>query len=162
MSKSHQDSIAEIIYHLLKMPNNLTEALARGNPFDKLLRSYGEFTFNGHPLYRNKRSIDYYPFSINAYKHFRKYDTLDGLHAEHIVPLSIVKDVLLNNASYSLKKVKFYLAENNKIVVITKEEQKLIDSTHRSTIPDDGVSRLDFHKIKIASSTNKNTLNSKK
>lgn len=161
MLKSHQDSIAEIIYHLLKMPNNLTEALARGNPFDKLLRSYSEFTSNGAPLYRNMRCINYYPFSESAFSHYNRNNSLDGLHAEHVVPLSLIKSELLSHKNWSLIKVKRYLAENNKVVIITKEEQKLVDSKFKSTIPSNGKSRLEYFKIKIEKSTENNTLISK-
>lgn len=161
MKTSHQDAIAEIIYLLLKMNTNLTEALSRGNPFDKLLRSYSEFTSKGVPLYRNKRCINYYPFSESAFNHFSKYNSLDGLHAEHVIPLSLIKNELLSNKKWTLVKIKRYLSENNKVVVITKEEQKLIDSKFKSKVPSDGKSRLEYFKIKIAKNAAMNTLNSK-
>ena len=160
MKTTHQDSIAEIIYNILKMPNHLREAFIRGNPFDKLLRSYSEFTSSGKPLYRNKRSINHYLFSLKAHAHFKKHKSLDGLHAEHEVPLSIVKQKLLNNKSLTLQMVKSYLYKNNKVVVITKAEQKLIDSTHKSSMPESGISRLDYHKVKTAAGTIHNTLKS--
>ena len=162
MKKTHQDAIAEIVYNILQMPVELRTAFSRGNPFDKLLRSYSEFTSKGEPLYRNKRCIDYYPFSINAFNHFNACNTMDGLHAEHIVPLSMIKKELLNNSSYSLEKVKAYLSKNNRIVVITKSEQKTIDSNHKSSMPEGGLSRIGYHMIKIAKVTQNNTLNRKK
>jgi hypothetical protein len=158
MKKTHQDAMAEIIYSLLKMPNDLRDALIRGNPFDKLLRSYSEFTSNGESLYRNKRSVNFYPFSVKAIAHYKKYKTLDGLHAEHIVPLSHIKKVLLNDKNWSLLRVKNYLAKYNQVVVITEDEQKLIDTKFKSTMPPRGTSRLDFFKIKKAKSTLNNSL----
>jgi hypothetical protein len=155
MNTSHQDAIAEIIYRLIKMPINLRVALVRGNPFDKLLRSYSEFTSKGDPLYRNKRCFEFYPFSVNAQSYFRKNNTLDGLHAEHEIPLSIIKEKLLENCSWSLLRVKRYLAENNKVVVITKDEQRLIDSKFKSSMPADGKSRIEYFRIKIAKRTKK-------
>jgi hypothetical protein len=161
MKMTHQDAIAEVIYKLLKMPQILIEAFGRGNPFDKLLRSYSEFTSNGKPLYRNKRCIHHYPFSENAYSHYKKYNTLDGLHAEHEVPLSTIKEALIKNKSWNLLKVKSFLAENNKVVIITKDEQGLIDSKFKSIMPPYGISRLEYFQIKIAKSTSNNTLKAK-
>jgi hypothetical protein len=161
MKKSHQDAIAKIIYNILQMPVELRLAFAKGNPFDKLLRSYTEFTSKGEPLYRNNRCKDFYPFSVNAFKHYTKFNTLDGLHAEHIVPLSMIKEELLKNPTKTIKNLKSYLAKKNKIVVITKVEQKLIDSKFKSKMPSNGKSRLEYFGIKIAKSTEKNTLKSK-
>jgi len=161
MKKSHQEAITEIIYNILQMPVELRTAFARGNPFDKLLRSYSEFTSKGDALYRNKRCVDYYPFSENALKHYKKFDTLDGLHAEHEVPLSKIKQELISGKFKSLESLKRYMAKNNKVVIITKSEQKIIDSEFRSDMPPNGKSRLEYFGIKIAKSTEKNTLKSK-
>jgi len=53
------------------------------------------------------------------------------------------------------------LAKSNKVVIITKAEQKIVDSKFRSNMPPNGESRLQYFGIKIAKSTEKNTLNSK-
>ncbi len=61
----------------------------------------------------------------------------------------------------SLSGVKRFLAKHNKIVIITKNEQRLIDSKFKSKMPPNGKCRLEYFGIKIAKSTSKNTLKSK-
>lgn len=162
MKITHQDAISEVIYAILKLPPHLREAFSRGNPFDKLLRSYSEHTSTGKRLYKSKkRNYKHYPFSVNALHHFNKINSLVGLHAEHVTPLSLIKKKLCNGNIKSEIGVKRFLAKHNKVVVITKEEQRKIDSRYRSKMPSNGKSRLEYFGIKIAKSTQTNTLNSK-
>ena len=161
MRITHQSAIAEVIYAIMNLSPDLKEAFSRGNPFDKLLRSYSEFTSNGLHLYRTRRCSEHYRFSEKALVLFKKTNSLDGLHAEHEVPLSKIKQELLSREFKSLESLKSYLAKSNKVVIITKAEQKIVDSKFRSNMPPNGESRLQYFGIKIAKSTEKNTLNSK-
>jgi len=162
MSYPHQDAIAEVIYAILKLPKHLKEAFSRGNPFDKLLRSYSEFTSSGLPLYKKNWSFNHYPVSIKALAQFKKTNTIKGLHAEHVTPLSLIKNELLEGKQKSLISLKRHLKKHNKVVIVTKDEQRVIDKMFRSKMPPNGQSRLEYFGIKIATSTKNNSLNSKK
>jgi hypothetical protein len=161
MKITHQTAIAEVIHAILNLPPHLKEAFSKGNPFDKLLRSYSEFTSTGERLYKAKRSFKHYPFSVKASHQFKKTGSLVGLHAEHVTPLSLIKKRLNSGSIKSEIGVKRFLAKHNQVVVITKEEQRKIDSKFRSKMPPNVKSRLEYFGIKIAKSTEKNTLNSK-
>ena len=162
MKITHQAAISEVIYAIIKLPPHLKEAFSRGNPFDKLLRSYSEHTSIGERLYKSKkRSYKHYPFSVKASNQFKKTGSLVGLHAEHVTPLSLIKKRLNSGSIKSEIGVKRFLAKHNQVVVTTKEEQRKIDSKFRSKMPPNGKSRLEYFGIKIAKSTEKNTLKSK-
>ena len=49
---THQEGIARCITAILAQNDETVSAFRRGNPFDKLLRSYDEFNSSGEPLYR--------------------------------------------------------------------------------------------------------------
>lgn len=161
MSYPHQDAIAEVIYAILKLPKHLKEAFSRGNPFDKLLRSYSEFTSTGLPLYKKNLGFNHYPVSVKALAQFKKTNSIKGLHAEHITPLSLIKAELLNGKQKSLTSLKRFLRKYNKVVIVTKTEQRLIDSSFRSKMPPNGKSRLEYFGIRVAKSTINNSLKSK-
>jgi hypothetical protein len=158
MGITHQEGITKILFNLLQMDEELIEILSRSNPFDNLLRSYSEHNSKGEYLYRNRKGINHYKFSVNAYKHFKQYGKMEGLHSEHIVPLRVIKAELLKKKFTSIRSLSNYLQKTNFIIVITKAEQKLMDSKFRIDLPMNGLNRFDYFELKIAPQTEKNTL----
>ena len=64
---------------------------------------------------------------------------IKGLRHEHVVPLSVLRDMLFNNASVragDANEVSRILAENLHSAVITREEALYIDKTYRTTMPE--------------------------
>lgn len=156
---SHQESICKIVFSTLNLKEETVKAFLRGNPFDKLLRSYDEFTAEGLPLYRNDRAKNHYKYSEKAYKSGLPAKKLYG---EHRIPLKIIKKRLLE-CSKSLEEIKKVM-NSNEVVLITKEEQLMLDSKPpqglglRSKLPECGTDRLILAGIKIAGETQQNTL----
>jgi hypothetical protein len=155
---THQDSIAAIIFHLLKLSDKSLESFKKGNPFDKLLRSYSEFNSCGEPLYKNKRCAKHYQFSEKAWEEYMSKKSVKMLYAEHVVPLSIIKRNILIRKFNTLNSIKKYLKENNYVVMITKREQKIIDKKFKSKLPRNRVTRLEYFNIKTSDNTKYNSL----
>jgi hypothetical protein len=158
MNITHQQGIAQILFNLLQMDDELIKVLSRCNPFDKLLRSYSEFNSKGEFLYRNKKSINHYKFSVKAYKHFVKFQSMKELHSDHIVPLGIIKKELIEKKFKTLRSLSNYLEKTNFVIVVTKEEQKKIDAKYRRDLPTNGLNRFDYFDLKIAPQSESNTL----
>lgn len=158
---THQEAIEKILYEILNLEDSIIEAFCRGNPFDKFLRSYDEFNSQGERLYRNKRGWHHYKISKNAYNSGLNAVQLYG---EHRIPLNLVIKELLES-DRSLKSIERIL-RSNEVVLITQEEQKLLDTAIekgglglRSKMPKDGSDRLEYAGIEIAPETSANTLN---
>jgi hypothetical protein len=156
---SHQDSICKIIHSTLNLGKETVEAFRRGNPFDKLLRSYDEFTAEGLPLYRNDRGKNHYKYSEKAYNSGL---SAKDLYGEHRMPLKVIRERLLQ-CSGSLNGIE-KIMRSNEVVLITKEEQKMLDSRPpegfglRSKLPACGTDRLAYAGIKIVEETLHNRL----
>ncbi len=63
---------------------------------------------------------------------------IKGLRHEHVVPLSVLRDMLFDNASVragDANEVSRILEENLHSAVITREEALYIDKTYRTTMP---------------------------
>ena len=148
---THQEAIIETLHRILTQKDEIVRIFSRGNPFDKLLRSYDQFTSTGLPLYKSKRGKDHYRYSRKAAE--SKLEASE-LYGEHRVPLSIIRQRLLE-CDRSVRSIKTIM-ESNEVVLITKEEQRLLDSKEptglglRSTIPKCGTDRLEFANIEVA------------
>lgn len=82
---SHQRHIAQGFASVLALPEDALVAFRRGNPFDKLLRSYDEFNAAGKPLYRRDLAAEHYKMSKLAYASGLRARALYG---EHRIPLT--------------------------------------------------------------------------
>lgn len=145
---------------ILGQNNEVVSAFSRGNPFDKLLRSYDEFNSIGEPLYKAERAKKHYKMSVKAYESGLKVKELYG---EHRIPLSVIRKRLLeSNRTYEV--ISSILRENE-VILITKEEAGTMDGALnkgglglRSVMPDDGKCRLEIAQILIAPATMLNKL----
>jgi len=156
---THQEAIIETLHRILTQKDEIVKSFTRGNPFDKLLRSYDQFTSTGLPLYKSKRGKDHYRYSRKAVE--SKLEPAE-LYGEHRIPLSIIRQRLLE-CDRSVDSIKTIL-ESNEVVLITKNEQELLDSKGpkglglRSKMPECGADRLVFANIEIAEESLKNKL----
>lgn len=157
---THQEGIIHCLAAILGQSNEVITSFSRGNPFDKLLRSYDEFNSNGEPLYKAERARNHYKMSIRAYNSSLKVKELYG---EHRIPLSVIRKRLLES-DRTYEAISGILRENE-VVLITKEEARIMDGAlHkgglglRSIMPDDGQCRLDIAQILIAPETISNKL----
>ena len=157
---THQEGIARAITAVLSLDSETIAAFIRGNPFDKLLRSYDEFTADGRPLYRKELGTKHYKMSVQAVR-----SGLSGkeLYGEHRIPLTIIAQRLLQS-DRSLGAVRAIL-ESNEVVLITADEQKRLDSAVskgglglRSRLPPGDGDRLHFAQIEIAPESVGNSL----
>ena len=157
---THQEGIIHCLVAILSQNKEVIRAFCRGNPFDKLLRSYDEFNALGEPLYKAERAKNHYKMSVSAYESGLKVKELYG---EHRIPLSVIRGRLLDSDG-SYEAVANILLENE-VILITKEEAKVIDRAvskgglgFRSSLPADGSCRLQAAKISIAPATFSNKL----
>ncbi|GAB2777860.1 hypothetical protein HNQ93_001734 [Hymenobacter luteus] len=160
MSVTHQEAIAKCVTAILALDEEIVTEFRRGNPFDKLIRSFDEFTADGKPLYRNKRGSNHYKMSVAAKTSGL---TADKLYGEHRIPVSvIIRRLLDSDRSYeSIYKI----LKEGEVVLITEGEAKLLDrrvsnggSGLRNRMPESGLCRLDEAGIMIDSSTLTNQL----
>jgi hypothetical protein len=157
---THQEGIAHCITAILSLNDNVIIAFRRGNPFDKLLRSYDEFNAHGEPLYRNTRAVKHYKMSVRAFQ-----SGLSGkeLYGEHRIPLNvIIKRLLDSDRTYNSI---LEILRSNEVILITDEERKYLDESItkggcglRSKMPEDGRCRLEVGMIEIAPETLQNSL----
>jgi len=152
---THQEAIIEIVSVVLAQNETAVQAFCRGNPFDKLLRSYYEFTADGKPLYRKKRGSEHYRYSVDAYATGLPADQLYG---EHRIPLTIIIRRLLT--CDGTKDAIRDILSSNEVVLITDQEQQYLDGSIskgglglRSRMPETGVCRFEIAGIKIAPET---------
>jgi hypothetical protein len=152
MSDTHQEAIARCITAILALDSPTVTAFRRGNPFDKLIRSFDEFSSTGEPLYRNKRGNRHYKMSEAAWASGKSADQLFG---EHRVPVSIIISRLLeSDRSYETV-----------YRMITDDERKRLDASvkkgglgWKSCLPANGKCRLEEAGIRIAPPTLHNQL----
>ena len=157
---NHQDNIARVLHAILQLSEEQVSAFCRGNPFDKLLRSYDEFSGCGTALYRRDVGTQHYKMSVAAYA-----SGLRGreLYGEHRIPLKIIIQRLIES-DRSLEAIHSIL-RSNEVVLVTPEEQRYLDSSIangglglRSRLPEDGRDRLAFAGIEVAPETATNRL----
>lgn len=153
-------AIIDLVHYILKNGELYLRFIDSGNAFDKILRNYHQFNLNGDKVYRriSKMSL-HYRYSENAWK---SKDKLDDLYFEHLVPLKITKEKLLDlikTGKVSHESIKAILDENE-IVVITRNEQKIVDAREnfKSSLPEGNIDRLSAVGIKIAEETKNNSL----
>ena len=153
-------AIIDLVHYILKNGELYLRFIDSGNAFDKILRNYHQFNLNGDKVYRriSKMSL-HYRYSENAWK---SKDKLDDLYFEHLVPLKITKEKLLDlikTSKVSHEQVKAILDENE-IVVITRNQQKIVDAREnfKSSLPEGNIDRLSAVGIKIAEETKNNSL----
>lgn len=157
---THQEAVAKCIFVILQQEEEVVKAFCRYDPFDKLLRSYSQCNRNGAKLYNQELAKTHCKMSVNAYE--SKLRTKD-LHGEHRVPISIIRQRLLNSDRHYETIIS--ILKENEMVLITKEEKEVLDkpTTYgglglRSSMPEDGRCRLEVGMIEIAPETLKNTL----
>ena len=163
---THQEGIARCLSSILSLDAETLAIFRRGNPFDKLLRSFDEFNSEGKGLYKNQRARNHYKMSVAAFAAYESGVKINDLYAEHCVPVALTIQKLLTAPQKDTASILAILQENE-VVVITREEQIRIDAAvHRgglglrNRMPEGGVgcSRLDAAGIKIAPETLGNTL----
>lgn len=157
---THQEGIARCLVAILAQDDETIAAFRRGNPFDKLLRSYDEFNSAGEPLYKSERARNHYKMSVRA---FQSGLSVKELYGEHRIPLSVIRARLLKS-DRSYKTISDIL-ESNEVVLITKEEAKGLDKSIskggfglRSSLPENGKCRFEIAAIQIALETTANKL----
>ena len=157
---THQEAIAQCITNFINQDDRIIAAVRRGDPFDKLLRTYDGYNAEGKRLYQSERARNHYKMSINAYKSGL---LVKNLKPEHRIPLSIIAKRLFESDK-TLKSVKRILEEND-VILVTKEEANFIDGSItngglglKATLPKDTRCRLEAAQIQIAPETLKNTL----
>jgi hypothetical protein len=157
---THQEAIIKCVAAVLALDDDSVTAFRRGNPFDKLLRSYDEFNAEGQPLYKNERARKHYMMSVRAYESGLPVKELYG---EHRIPLSVVIARLLGSdrTVASIRRI----LEENAVILVTKEEAQLIDRAVnkgglglKQSLPPDGRCRLEVARIEIAWETAANHL----
>lgn len=157
---THQEGIIHCLVSLLSNSEEIVAAFCKGNPFDKLLRSYDEFSSSGEPLYKSERARKHYKMSIRAFESGLRVRELYG---EHRIPLSVIKKRLLDSDK-SYDAIANILRENE-VILITREEARIIDASInkgglglRSSLPNDDTCRIAYAKIVIAPETISNQL----
>lgn len=146
---THQEHIARVVVAILALPDESIVAFRRGNPFDKLLRSFDEFNAQRLPLYKKERSKNHYKLSKIAYASGLPAESWYG---EHQIPLNIlIKQLLASDRTLASVEA---ILRANEVVLITKDEARRLDGAVaygglglRSRLREDGIDRLDFAQI---------------
>lgn len=152
---THQDAIADLVVYILKNGEGYLNLIKKGNAYDKIIRNFHQFNSAGKKVSGNKRARLHYKFSVSAWKSDKTQ-----WYFEHLVPIKMIKEKLselINSDNITSKKVKEIL-NLTEYVVITKEEARLINRKYKSSVPINGLSRLQVCKIEIHSQSLKNTL----
>jgi hypothetical protein len=156
----HQEHIAKVVTTILSLPEETIEAFCRGNPFDKLLRSFDEFSSSGSPLYRKDTGSEHYKMSKAA---FQSGLPARKLYGEHKIPVKIIiKRLRESDRTYATV---LSILKQSEVVLITDDERKKIDGSKklggygfRSSLPEDGGCRLKESGIILAPETRSNHL----
>ena len=151
---NYHNVIIDLLHYILNKPDEYRVYLESGNAYDKIIRNYHQFNYKGEKVYRNKnRILNHYRFTEDAWKVRNK---MTSLYYEHLIPIKIIKDDLIksNKTIQSITKI----LNDNEIIVLTKSQALELDKEYKSTIPKNGISRLDIMNYKIEQSTQNNTL----
>lgn len=159
-NRSHQENIARCVAVVLALDEGTVQAFCKGNPFDKLLRSFDEFSAVGQPLYRREAGKRHYKMSVAAYNSGLPAKDLYG---EHTTPIScLIKKLLASDRSEATV---LNLLRENEVVLITKEEARFLDRSRKngglglkSSLPLGGGCRLCAAGIVLAPETLNNVL----
>ncbi len=153
---THQEGIARCLTALLAQDTETIAIFRRGNPFDKLIRSYDEYNSIGEGLYRNIRGKNHYKMSVDAYNSGLPANKLYG---EHCIPIKLIIKELMELPQINLATVLLTL-QRNEVVLITDSERNYLDSSVekgglgvRSRMPFCGRTRLEAAGIAIAPET---------
>lgn len=157
---THQEALAQCITNFIKQDDEIIAAVRRGDPLNKLLRTYDGFNADGKSLYQQERARKHYKMSVTAYNSGLP---VKNLKPEHRIPISEIIARLFSSDK-TLQSVKRILEEND-VILLTKEEADYIDRSIakgglglRATLPKDGRCRLDVGQIQIAPETVNNSL----
>jgi hypothetical protein len=157
---THQEAIAHCITALLAQSDEILAALRRGDALDKLLRTYDGFSASSKRLYKTERAREHYKMSVKAY---HSGLLVRDLYPEHRIPLSIITKRLLESDRTYQSVVK--ILNENEVILITKEEARFIDKSAingglglRTSMPGNGICRIEMAQIQIAPETLKNHL----
>ena len=137
---THREAIRDLITHIVNQGLAYVELIDKGNAFDKIIRNYHQFNSAGQKVSSNKRSKDHYKFSVAAWQAPKQV-----WYWEHLVPIAIIKEELkaLADKGFSFPNQVELVLEKTEYVVITKSEAKHLDSYYKSTLPENGQSRLE-------------------
>lgn len=154
----YHEAIVDLIYYILSNGNDFLNLIDSGNAYDKIIRNYHQFNSKGKKVYRNKSlMIKHYRFSVDAWN---KVDDKKDLYFEHVYPVKLIKKELKSlilGENVSKTKIR-YILDKSEIVVITREEAKLIDKKFKDSIPFNGNDRLQEMNIEIYSKTINNSI----
>ena len=85
----YHEVIIDLIHYILNQPEAYIDRLDSGNAYDKILRNYHQFNYEGEKVYRNKKRIkEYYRFTKQAWRSGR---LAANLYYEHLIPVAIMK-----------------------------------------------------------------------
>jgi hypothetical protein len=153
---TYHETIIDLIFHILSQGKEYLNLIGTRNAYDKLLRNYHQVNAAGYIVYRNNRAKEYYRFSKKAWQPGNS----QPCYYEHLIPIKIMKEELaqlIDKEMVSISAIRAIL-EKNEIVVITKDEARMINKKHKSTIPNSGKDRLIEHNITMAPKTKKNSI----
>tara|TARA_B100001564_G_scaffold333287_1_gene320838 strand:- start:189 stop:686 length:498 start_codon:yes stop_codon:yes gene_type:complete len=133
---NYHDFLILQIKNILSHANdaNFEENIKKGNFYDKLIRNYHQYNSNDIKVYRKKTRIGkHYKFTKAAYEKFSQDNKVSGLHFEHLIPLKIIKQKLLESDKLyeSIKKI----LDENEIIILTKSQAKVLDKYFKSELP---------------------------
>ena len=160
LKQSHQEKIARCVAAVLALDEETVQAFRKGNPFDKLIRSFDEHAADGKPLYKKEAGRKHYKVSVAAYTSNKPVKELYG---EHKIPVScIIKQLLASDQSYDTV---LRILISNEVILTTKEEARHLDGPVakggmglKMCLPKDGLCRLKAANIEIAPETLQNSL----
>ena len=133
---NYHDFLISQIQNILSHENdaNFEENIKKGNFYDKLIRNYHQYNSNDIKVYRKKTRIGkHYKFTQSAYEKFSQDNKVSGLHFEHLIPIKIIKQKLLESDKLyeSIKKI----LDENEIIILTKSQAKVLDKYFKSELP---------------------------
>ena len=133
---NYHDFLISQIKHILSHVNdaNFEENIKKGNFYDKLIRNYHQYNSNDIRVYRRKTRIrKHYKFTKAAYEQFSQNNKVSELHFEHLIPIKIIKERLLESDK-SFESIKQILDENE-IIILTTSQANLLDKNYKSELP---------------------------
>lgn len=154
--ETYHETIIDLIYYILSKGETYLEFIDTRNAYDKIIRNYHQVNSNGVSVYRNNRSKMFYRCSEKAYKETET----SNLYFEHLVPIKLLKEQLKSLIiTEELTKVRIKnILDSSEMVLITKEEAKIIDEKHKTSLPKSNKNRLEEYGIKIAKDTQNNSI----
>lgn len=152
--KDYDVKMKKVIAHLLKLDDDILEALFLGDPFTKILRNISTRKSDGAIFYKHKNMFDHFPRSKKADEiintEMNDDEKIKELYLEHDYPFNLtLKD--LRTAKQEEKDINTMMEIIEKgleVTLITKNEAKIIDSKYKISMPDEGT-RYAASKIEI-------------